>query len=219
MLRDSDADVIALQELSDDAAHHIENELSALYPHMALHPRPFGYYGMGLLSRHPITDSAYFDDPNTLGTQRAVINFTSPTQATEIIVHNVHPVVPLGNGAVFNPSRRSIGLDHILARIDSEPQDTPMLVLGDFNMPDLSDDYARLSERFTDVYHQMGSGFGYTYMPYVRDLQRRLPPLLRLDYIFTTKHFMPLAAWVKTDSGGSDHRPVLAHLYFAPNNH
>src|SRR5262245_52898916 len=52
-IRDSGADLVALQELNPPAAARIRRDLAAVYPYQALDPRE-GDGGMGIVSRHPL---------------------------------------------------------------------------------------------------------------------------------------------------------------------
>jgi len=55
VIRDSGADLVAFQELSDQQAEALKNNLVSEYPHQAVYPG--GFAGKALLSRFPILDS------------------------------------------------------------------------------------------------------------------------------------------------------------------
>ena len=55
VVRDSGADLVAFQELSDQQAQAIRTDLAAQYPYQAVYPG--GFAGKALLSRFPILDS------------------------------------------------------------------------------------------------------------------------------------------------------------------
>lgn len=78
----------------------------------------------------------------------------------------------------------------------------PMLIMGDFNMSDLSSDYRQLSEHLQDSWRAVGYGFGFT-APNIR----LLPPYARVDYVWHSTHFKAVHAqtW-HTDCG--DHLPI-----------
>jgi len=87
---------------------------------------------------------------------------------------------------------------------DSE---TPLIVLGDFNMPTDSAIYRDNWSRCANAFSTAGFGFGYT----------KLTPLgrvrygLRIDHILTHSAVKPRRAWLGPDVG-SDHLPLLAEL-------
>ena len=79
----------------------------------------------------------------------------------------------------------------------------PVLIAGDFNAPAGDGATRVLRRRFTDTYRTIGTGWGNTY-------HRRLP-LLRLDRIYTSEHFVPLRSRT-VDIPESEHRMVISDL-------
>jgi endonuclease/exonuclease/phosphatase (EEP) superfamily protein YafD len=64
-----------------------------------------------------------------------------------------------------------------------------------------------------DTYPTVGTGPGRTF-PALGSFPHNFPvpaPIVRLDYIWHSREFRPLAAYLGR-SGGSDHRPVIARL-------
>lgn len=79
---------------------------------------------------------------------------------------------------------------------------------GDFNAPASDIVHRRLAPELVDAFAAVGTGWGNTY-------QRRFP-ILRIDHIYATRHFVPLrSATVITRH--SDHRMVIAD-FLAPTN-
>jgi vancomycin resistance protein VanJ len=209
VIREADADVVALQELSEAAAAHLDSELAGIYPYRALHPQPGAPIpGQGILSRYPITSDMYWRI--YLGHQRVTLDVAGQ----EITLYNVHPGQPLSRGGF---ARRQEELSAVLDRVRAETG--PLLLVGDFNMSDQSDLYREITALYGDAYRQAGAGMGFTFPAGVPQFQAlsdtvrlRILPLARLDYIFHDAAFLPVAARVWPESGGSDHRPVLATL-------
>jgi len=209
VIREADADVVALQELSEAAAAHLEMAFAAEYPYRALHPQPGAPIpGQGILSRYPITGDAYWRI--YLGHQRVTLDVAGQA----ITVYNVHPGQPLSPGGF---TRRLEEITAVLNRVRAEAG--PLLLVGDFNMSDQSDPYREITAWYGDAYRQAGAGMGFTFPAGVPQFQAlsdtvrlRIFPLARLDYIFYDAAFLPVAARVWPDSGGSDHHPVLATL-------
>jgi vancomycin resistance protein VanJ len=213
VIRETNADVVALQELAMETAEHIRAELTDLYPFQALHPHPRTTAGQGFLSRIPILDDEYWHNryvPEKFGHQRVQIQIDS-----EIITfYNIHPVHPGLNGSFYNDEDRAEDIGAILARAETEPGS--VILLGDFNMADQSDDYERITARYHDTFRETGYGLGLTFPDFESpcpDFVFRSPiRLLRLDYIFYRGALRALESRVWHTSGGSDHRPLFGRL-------
>lgn len=78
----------------------------------------------------------------------------------------------------------------------------PLLIMGDFNMSDLSTDYQQLSEHLHDGWRAVGYGFGFT-APNIP----LLPPYARVDYVWHSKHFQAVHAETRSTLCG-DHLPI-----------
>ena len=220
LILEANPDVVAIQELSVEAAAYFENELSDSYPFQAFHtfvdnPIP----GQGVLSRFPVTDDRYWRNdflPKQLGHQRVEINVNS----VGMTMYNAHPIHPIMQaGRLFNVSLRTQEIQSVLDRALED--NGPVLIVGDFNMADQSEDYQRMTEHFGDTYRDAGWGLGFTFPDFssrnavpghVTALPVRL--IVRLDYLFYNKAFQPLNVRVWGASGGSDHRPVIAEYRF-----
>lgn len=206
MLCDSSADLIALQEVSQHNAPLLHSALSQRYPYSASHPQPLRFDGQALYSRYPLSGESYWQYdwiPTPLGHQRAIVQ----ADAGWFVVYNVHPTHPGMNGKYFDPTFRAREVADILVRIDHET--LPIILLGDFNMPDHSDDYKAILTRLSDSYRQVGWGMGWTFRAWL--------PLafLRLDYIFHSQDWEALTCEIMADHGGSDHFAVMATLAFS----
>ncbi|NWF69966.1 MAG: endonuclease/exonuclease/phosphatase family protein [Chloroflexi bacterium] len=220
VMRASGADVIAVQELSVFAAAGLPPALRDLYPYSALYPGTTNpTHGQGIFSRHPIVAETYWQNTHlraTMGHLRALIDF----DGRRLVFYNTHPVHPGMVGSFYDDSVRGAEIDIVLQRAAGES--VPVVMLGDFNMGEWSEDYARITARHTDVYRAVGYGFGLTFpewsradtLPGFRARPLPLPPLLRLDYVFVSG-LLPLEAQVWPDAGGSDHYPLRVQLGLA----
>jgi endonuclease/exonuclease/phosphatase (EEP) superfamily protein YafD len=94
----------------------------------------------------------------------------------------------------------------------------PVLVGGDFNVTPHSQLYLLLSRHLRNAHDEVGSGLGFTFPSSAVRLLGLVPltPLLRIDHIFVSGHFLALRAGTARDSGGSDHAPVFAELAQRP---
>ncbi len=203
IIRDSNADVVAIQELSPWVAKAADEQLAQLYPYRALHPQE-DFSGQGVLSRYPLSADEYWQI--NLGHQHVHIDWNGQP----ITLFNVHPIHPL-RGLHFDGHSRAEEIDDVLRR--AENVTNPLLIVGDFNMTNLSDDYGRVTARYEDTYQQIGWGMGFGFPNFANAFHIRfVPPIARIDYIFHDTHFQPVEMHVGSDSAGSDHFPVYATL-------
>lgn len=208
VLRSANADIVALQELSQAGAETLA-ALSDIYPYQALHPQAVDYNGQGVLSRYTIVDDVYWeyaDVPYTLGHQRIEIDF----EGVILVLYNTHPWPPLGWETGYNDESHRVALQDIAKRTFAE--ELPLILVGDFNMSDSFAEYALLSSRFVDSYRAAGNSVGYTFP---NEKLKPLPPLLRLDYIWHNAYFESVKSVVWGEYAGSDHSPVLSTLALA----
>jgi endonuclease/exonuclease/phosphatase family metal-dependent hydrolase len=215
VIRDINADVIALQEVNDAFVEYLAVEFAEMYPYQS---NADGQYlvGQTVLSKYPIGDRNVWSVDGRPAYQQVTINVAGK----RVNIYNLHPPppdIPRGN-LRFSAVAHRRGIDSILARLDQDA--TPAVLLGDFNMSDASEGYDLMAARFTDVYRTGGFGFGSTF-PNLSNWSRtqlpaallNLPPMLRIDYIFHNNiSLRTLNAERWQDSASSDHYPVVATL-------
>ncbi len=211
IIREADADIIALQELSVSAAERFTLEFGDVYPYRALHPTESSFLGQGVMSRYPITADVYWHI--YLGHQRVALDMNGTT----LTLYNTHPVHPFVDG--FNTELRYEEVGEVLAQAADDSG--AVILAGDFNTTDQSDDYRRITALYTDSFREAGSGFGFTFPDFghANSIPKRipvrylpLPRLSRLDYVFHNEHLRAVEAQVWPTSGGSDHRPFRVQL-------
>lgn len=198
-IRRIDADIVAIQELTVNAATRFEAELSTQYPYRAFHPI-VGFHGQGVLSKYPITSDEFWKV--YLGHQRVTIDFNG----TEIAVYNVHPVHHILPFWGFDIRPRTEEVNLFLEKAAHD--DIPILIVGDMNMTDQSGDYQRITRIYQDSYRHVGYGMGTTFPAHIP----LLPSLVRIDYVFHSEEFTAIQADVLRSTGGSDHRPLVVEL-------
>jgi vancomycin resistance protein VanJ len=170
-----------------------------------------------MLSRYPLTADEYWRTvsvPQSMGHQRVEIDVDS----VRFTLYNVHPIHPAMTGRLFDPIPRALEITELMARAGED--DGTVVLMGDFNLTDLSEDYAHITARYGDTYWEVGWGMGFTFpdfsqpqaLPRFLSNTTALPPFIRLDYIFHNKGVQPLEAQVWPDAAGSDHRPLYARL-------
>jgi endonuclease/exonuclease/phosphatase (EEP) superfamily protein YafD len=85
------------------------------------------------------------------------------------------------------------------------------IVAGDFNTTDKNIPYKIISLHLRNAHQEAGWGFGFTFPTRARRMGT-LFPFLRIDHIFYSNTFYALSARTLSNSGGSDHLPVVAEL-------
>lgn len=211
IIRDADADIVVLQELSEPMAALLAADFRDDYPYQAFHtqdgqPVP----GQGVMSRYPIIEDEYWR------IYMAMQRITLDLSGQSVTLYNAHPSQPISPDG-FN--RREEEIIDLLARATAETN--PVILAGDFNMSDQSADYWRVTSHYQDAYRASGWGLGLTFPAtrpyfgggqYAPSIIQFIPPLVRLDYVFHDEHFTSLEARVWPDAGGSDHLPVYVVL-------
>ncbi len=206
LIREMDADVVALQEISPQAAVQLDEGLADLYPHMALDPLEWGYAGQAFLSKYPILEHEFFEfegNTRSFGQQRLVIDHP----AYPVIIYNLHLLHPLTGGLNFAPRANEMRALSQRIRDEGAPH---LIVMGDFNMSETNDDYGVIAGLMRDAYRDAGSGIGLTHTLRLRGVD--ITRWMRLDYIFSQGGLDPIDARVMPTSGGSDHAPVWARI-------
>lgn len=211
LLRSSECDVIALQELTPEIAAYFDHALAQDYPFRVWNTST---YDVGLLSRYPIADASWFFPA---GEGRAALHATVLVDADPLHVFVLHPLPP--GIAWYKPTQFPLGLyDSAVYRdLRAVAQrvaalDAPLLLLGDLNTHDQSAAYAQLAALLKDAYREAGWGFGFTFPRGLRVRNLAVPgPFVRLDYIFHSDDFSALRAKVHCTSL-SDHCYLVATL-------
>jgi endonuclease/exonuclease/phosphatase family metal-dependent hydrolase len=204
MLRESNADIIALVELGGRNAEILRDSLHTEYPHRLLFGKRFD--GKGLLSRYPIVEHEIF----TLLTPRPYIQARLEVERREITIFVVHAPAP--NYRHLEVRRSAFCLPEIKLLLERGRLNEPTLYMGDFNVLDYSSEYRLMIDAgLIDTFRAVGSGSGLTFPTRFQYLPVRLLRMVRIDYIWVTKHFQPISSRV-APGYGSDHLPVISEV-------
>lgn len=212
-LASSDAEVVALQELSLEQADAIEGDarLEQRFPHRVL--KPEGRLEMGLLSAFPILTKATSGDPKTIEVT------VDGGELGDLVVISIHPlprgILTAGPIPVaFDGSTRDIELAALRGRVDRlVASSLPVLLLGDLNLTEREPAYTHLTQGLLDAHLEVGWGWGATWRP---GSLRELPVgLLRIDYVLSTPDLLPVALETDCTARGSDHCRLSATLRLA----
>lgn len=91
----------------------------------------------------------------------------------------------------------------------AKKETAPVLIAGDFNVPNHGQIYNSYCDQFTDAFEQAGSGYGLTFPGFTRNPLTFFGPWLRLDQIFSSSQLKPIAC--KAEPGRrSQHRSMVA---------
>lgn len=205
-------DIIFLQEIVEK---HIERAFTWL---KADYPYQIGIRPVGILSKYPILSSEILNlagHPETQ--QRAIINFNQQ----DIVIYNMQAtapwfrkskVFPLVRIPVYKYAKRAPEIQDLVERVKTET--LPVIVAGDFNMTDETQDYYNVKTVMEDSFRKSGFGFGFTWPHgfFAKRLNLRLNyPVCRIDYIWHSKHWGAKSSSV-LKATESDHLPVAAEL-------
>jgi endonuclease/exonuclease/phosphatase family metal-dependent hydrolase len=213
IIRDSNADIVGLQELSPEGADYFAEHLKDMFPHQALHPNEGNIYaGQGVLSRYPIEGWDYWGYPeegdSTLGHIEAHIKLDGRT----VTVYNTHPMPPVSFDEQFEADSHEKEMQKLFDKVLETEKDHPVLLMGDFNMTQHFEDYDRFTEYFEDALRVASPTLLGLTFPATDSIW---PAFIQLDYIFYDEdQFSAYKAHVIKRAGASDHYPVWAAFEF-----
>lgn len=206
----SGADVLALEELTQQAQGIYEKELAKAYPHHTV------LGTVGLWSKLPLSDTRPVDiqtDYGPLAASKSADVKTSYARALRATVATDHGplavyVAHLGSARV-NP-RAGFWTVHrdrnaqALGKAIAAEQNKRVVLLGDLNgtMDDRA--FAGLTSQMRSTQETAGGGFGFTWPAKF--------PVARIDQILV-KGVEPVNSW-SLPATGSDHLPVAAAIDF-----
>jgi vancomycin resistance protein VanJ len=220
-LREQDADVLLLQEVTAQIYQFADTSLQDLYPYQSL-PSARGNV---TLSKHPILSEELFQVGSSPNSQhRLTLDIDGQTVAVYNIhldvptqdrphrrLPEIHPVVSLA--VRFNPIERDRQIRDLVNILAGESN--PYIVAGDFNTSDQSAIYEELAAAMGDSFAEAGFGMGTSWRTDVDpSTPFFLPPLVRIDYIWHSDDFQAVSAQ-QGPVLGSDHLPLVATLALA----
>jgi vancomycin resistance protein VanJ len=214
------ADVVFLQELPQDYGQGGIAAVADVYRYQLREPGELRTCGNMLLSRHPIRSFEYLRMDEAIAAYW-LQHATAVINGYELSLYNVHLIKPLRNSAEatsssnllsmltrYDPRTRDRQIERLMTVLQREP--LPFIAAGDFNMTDQSSIYRRVAGQIHDAFRAAGRGFGATWPAATGPAWRAwLPPLLRIDYIWSSSEITPQAAAVGPELG-SDHLPLEA---------
>ena len=205
-------DIVFLQETVCPHRKRVFNVLKTDYPYQIDTPP------VGILSKYPILSSEILHLANHPETQqRAIVNFNQQ----EIVIYNMqatgpwvkfYKILSFIKIPVYKYKQRFPEIQDLVERIQQET--LPVIVAGDFNMTDESQDYYSVQKVLQDAFLKSGFGFGFTWPHgfFAKKFNLKLNyPVCRIDYIWYSKHWGAKSSLV-LEATESDHLPVAAEL-------
>lgn len=211
------ADVAAVQEIHPDELDRFVARMSEEYEYIDTHAIPAGSR-QAVMSHYPIVDIEEIVLEG-MPLKRVLIDI----DGQQVALYNVHLLMPHRETPhvsipgvpdlllKYDETRRNAQIRGLLAAAADDP--LPVILAGDFNMSAYSPIYDEIAARYTDAYRHVGWALGATWPGGAsEELPDVLPPLLRLDYIFTSPEIEPRSAAIGARVG-SDHLPLVADLF------
>ncbi|MGP4052059.1 endonuclease/exonuclease/phosphatase family protein [Streptomyces sp. 2A115] len=189
----SGADVLALEELTEQARGTYEKELAKAYPHHTVQNT------VGLWSKLPLSDTQPVDiamDPTR------ALRTTVTTDHERLAVYVAHlGSVRVNPRAGLSTRQRDAGAQ-ALGKAIAADQNERVVLLGDLNgtMDDRA--FAGITAQLHSVQDAAGDGFGFSWPARF--------PVARIDQILV-RGVEPTSSWV-LPATGSDHLPVAAGI-------
>jgi endonuclease/exonuclease/phosphatase (EEP) superfamily protein YafD len=198
LVRQQDADVLFLQELTDAAVSRLQQAgLRDLLPHTITDARGDGPHGSGIYARFPLAGGLRLT-PARAAQPTARLQLGSGRCVELVCVHATPPNPPSSRLKVARWREELATLP--------PPADTPRVLAGDFNATADHAQFRRLLRKgHVDAADEMGNGLVPTWGP------RGKPALLTIDHVLVDPRCAVLATSVH-DLPGSDHRAVYAEF-------
>ncbi|MDQ8701352.1 endonuclease/exonuclease/phosphatase family protein [Streptomyces sp. LHD-70] len=189
----SGADVVALEELTQEALPAYERALAETYRYHSVEGT------VGLWSKHPMTDSRPVDIK--MGWTRA-LRATVNTPQGDVAVYVAHlPSVRVKADAGFTAGQRDNSAEALGVAIRDEPVEKVVL-LGDLNGTMNDRALSPVTSQLRSTQGAAGDGFGFSWPAGF--------PMARIDQIMV-RDVEPEASW-SLPATGSDHLPLAARV-------
>jgi vancomycin resistance protein VanJ len=188
----SGADVLALEEMTSEAALVYGKSLAGTYKYHAVEG------SVGMWSKYPMTGTKGLDAAGGDRGMRSVVE-TPHGKVAVYVVHLWSVRVTPRSG--FSTLQRDVSAARLDAIISAEPMHRVML-LGDFNGTTNDRAFKAITSQMRSTQNAAGHGFGFSWPSSF--------PVMRIDQILV-KGVKPTASWTLPKTG-SDHLPVAARV-------
>lgn len=200
LVRGLRADVLFLQELTDDAAMALEAAgLSQFLPSQMRHIRGYRYRGSAIYARYPLDDGLVIG-PSFASQPTARLDFPCGRSAQLVCVHPHPPYPPWSRAAVPRWRKELAALP--------PPGDPPVILAGDYNASLDHAPFRRLLRMgYRDAACQVGHGLAPTWRPKAS----ARPALFTFDHVLVDRRCAVLTTSTHP-LRGTDHRALYAEL-------
>jgi vancomycin resistance protein VanJ len=216
LIRQVRPDFIALQECQNPQT------LSALENYYVIH-----HGELIVASRFPLqlgTELSGLHPPHTYP-RLLILSCVADTPQGKITFCSLHlPSAHYGlsrvidRNTILRPSKSGLLTEQISLRTEQsqtvasfvKKAPYPVILAGDFNMPEESAIYRKNWSEYQNAFSQSGFGFGRTFTGAVRGI----PFGIRIDHILCGTAWIPARCWVGPNVG-SDHMPLIANLAYS----
>jgi endonuclease/exonuclease/phosphatase (EEP) superfamily protein YafD len=203
LVRSTGADVLFLQELTDEAMIRLKRAgLNELLPNEMLEIEGYRYRGSGIYARYPLREGLTIG-PSYASQPTARLEFPSG-QSVELVCVHPHPPWPPWTWPAAPRWRGELAALPPAAA----PGDPPVILVGDYNAtPDHAQFRRLLGLGYVDAASQVGNGLVPTWGPEPRGR----PTLFTVDHVLVDPRCAVLSTAVHT-LPGSDHRALFARF-------
>ena len=200
LVRTTDADVLFLQELSEDAVSRLKQAgLSELLPHEMLDVAGYRYRGSGIYARHPLHDGLTIG-PSFASQPTARLDLP-PGRSVQLVCVHPHPPMPPWHGPAAPRWRGEL-------TALPPPGDVPVVLAGDYNATLDHAQFRRLLRLgHVDAASRLGKGLVPTWGPEPHGR----PVLLPFDHVLIDPRCAVLATSTHPVPG-SDHRALYVEF-------
>lgn len=200
LVRDTGADVLFVQELSDEAVNRLKRAgLSELLPNQMPDTEGYGHRGSGIYARHPLSDGLRMQ-PTSASQPTARLDLPSGHRLQLVCVHP-HPPAPPWH-------RHSVSRWRDELAVLPRGGDPSVILAGDFNATLDHAHFRRLLRLgYVDAASRAGNGLVPTWGPEPTGR----PALLTVDHVLVDPRCAVLATAAYRISG-SDHRALYAKI-------
>lgn len=212
VLLSSQADVLALQEVSRRHAAYLNKALANTYPHSTYSPlsglaiysaRPIAVQDLGRWGRAPFQSvvvqgtHSSFHLINAHLARVGILGYFGQSDAPPVVASATQRAMEIG---LIQEAVEAVGL--------------PAVVACDCNSTDLTAAYRQMTTTLGDAHRERGWGFGHTFLvPRGLDVQSDLNVAVqRIDYLLHSPDIEVRTFEVVRGATGSDHLPIVTEL-------
>ena len=211
-LAHANADVMVIQEVTNDWRRRLEARFAADFPHRVYWPHE-GTHGYAILSRWPLAEPELLYGGRALPFAQATIITIRGRDLHLVNLHLLSPSGPLRNerhrlysALGENAATRRRQWREIQGYLRDHPRRLPSLLVGDFNTLEFEPLHAEMTKAHIDTLRHSSWGLGWTWPVNRSDLPF---PIARIDYILTSPQ-LAIGSVEGLKTGGADHHMVRA---------